>query len=100
MTHGALWEPQMITYRFTIEGEITAADAVEAYDALTEVLARIADSLESYAPQVELKEEIRITLAPLPDSDPAAEPRSADSPGRVVGAGDTDGTVTGPVTGV
>jgi hypothetical protein len=59
---------QMIAYRFTIEGEITAADAAEAYGALTEVLARAEESLGSYATQVELNENLRITLAPLTNS--------------------------------
>jgi hypothetical protein len=65
-------DTQMIAYRYTIEGEVTAANATEAYDALTEVLAQITESLALYAPQVELKKEVTITLMPLPDSDRAA----------------------------
>jgi hypothetical protein len=57
----------MIAYRYTIEGEVTAANAAEAYDVLTEVVAQIAESLGLYAPQVELKKEITITLVPLRD---------------------------------
>ena len=58
----------MTAYRFTIEGEITAADAAEAYSALTEVLTRAEESLSSYATPVELNENLRITLAPLTNS--------------------------------
>ncbi|MGH3188243.1 MAG: hypothetical protein ACRDOU_14510 [Streptosporangiaceae bacterium] len=55
----------MITYKFTIQGEIAAANATEAYDALSEVLTRIADDFRSHATRVELAEEFRITLEPL-----------------------------------
>jgi hypothetical protein len=58
----------MIAYRFTIEGEITAADAAEAYSALTEVLTRAEESLSASAARVELNEDLRITLAPLTNS--------------------------------
>ncbi len=58
----------MTAFRFTIEGEITAADAAEAYSALTEVLTRAEESLSSYATHVELDEDIRVTLAPLSNS--------------------------------
>lgn len=75
----------MIAYRFVIEGEVTAADAAIAYDLLIELLARIADSLETDASQVQLEEGIRITLLPLADSGPAAGSGIADQPGRAVG---------------
>lgn len=77
----ALREPRMIAYRFTIEGEITAANAAEAYAVLREVLLRTAESLESYAPQIEMKEAARITLVPLPESGPAAG-REPEDPRR------------------
>ena len=60
-------DTQMIAYRYTIEGEVIAANAAKAYDVLTEVIAQIAESLGMYAPQVELKKEITITLVPLRD---------------------------------
>jgi hypothetical protein len=83
----AFWAPQMIAYRYTIEGEVTAANAAEAYDALTEVLAQIAESLELYAPQVELKKEVTITLMPLLDSDRAAGSRATEPPRLSDGCG-------------
>jgi hypothetical protein len=80
-TLAALSGAQMIAYRFTIEGEITAANAAEAYHALTDVLTRIAETLKSYAPQIELQEEARITLVPLPESPPADGPEPEDPAG-------------------
>lgn len=76
-----MWESKMDAYKFTIEGKIIAANTVEAYGVLREVLVRTADCLGSYAPQIELKEEARITLAPLPESGPAAgaEPDRAET---------------------
>lgn len=68
----AFLEPEVTTYKFTIEGKISAADATKAYAVLSEMIGRIADSLEADAPQIELKEEIRITLLPLPGSQPVA----------------------------
>jgi hypothetical protein len=58
----------MTAFRFTIEGEITAADAAEAYGALSEALARAEESLSSHKTHVELDEDIRVTLAPLSNS--------------------------------
>lgn len=55
----------MIAYRFTIEGEITASSAAKAYAALTEVLAEVTESLDLHATGAELKDEIRVTLAPM-----------------------------------
>jgi hypothetical protein len=74
----------MISYKFTIEGKITAANATKAYAALTEMFTRIADSLGPEEPQIELKEEIRITLLPLPGSQPVAGPglRTCPASGR------------------
>lgn len=71
----------MTAYRFTIEGEITAASTSEAYDALAEVITRIAESLESYAPQIVLREETRITMTPLPESGLPAPPEPEDPAG-------------------
>jgi hypothetical protein len=71
----------MIRYRFMIEGEITAANAAEAYDAVSHALSRVAESLESYDPQIELKEAARITLLPLPESGPAAGAEEEGPPG-------------------
>jgi hypothetical protein len=84
----------MIAYKFTIEGEITAANAAKAYAVLTALLARIADSLGADAPQIELREQMRITLLPLPGSEPVAAPRPTDLPGRVVDAGGVDSTTS------
>jgi hypothetical protein len=58
----------MTAFRFTIEGEITAENAAEAFSALTEVLTRGEESLSSYETHVELDENIRVTLAPLSNS--------------------------------
>ena len=54
----------MIAYRFTIEGEIIASSAAEAYGALTEVLSQVTESLDPDVTGVELKDEIRVILTP------------------------------------
>ncbi len=57
------------TYRFTIEGEITAETAADAYQAVSELLARIA---EARGPggllRFDLADNLRITLEPLNNS--------------------------------
>jgi hypothetical protein len=57
------------TFRFTIEGEITAENAADAYEALSELLARIAEARRSGAQlRFDLADNLRITFQPLGSS--------------------------------
>jgi hypothetical protein len=88
----AFLEPEVTTYKFTIEGKISAADATKAYAALSEIIGWIADSLEANAPQIELKEEIRITLLPLPRFTAGCRCWPADLARGMPGVGGADST--------
>jgi hypothetical protein len=57
------------TYRFTIEGELTAESAADAYEAVSELLARIAEAHRSGALlRFDLADNLRITFQPLGSS--------------------------------
>ncbi|HUY48229.1 MAG TPA: hypothetical protein VMV92_21285 [Streptosporangiaceae bacterium] len=59
----------MTTYRFTIEGEITAEDAADAYQAVSELLARIAEARRAGTLlRFDLADNLRITFEPLTNS--------------------------------
>ena len=59
-------EVPVTTYRFTIEGEITAEAAADAYQAVSELLARIAEARRSGALlRFDLADSLRITFEPL-----------------------------------
>lgn len=53
-------------YRFTIQGEITAENAADAYQAVSELLTRVAEARRS-GPlrRFDLADKIRVTLEPL-----------------------------------
>jgi len=56
----------VITYRFTIQGEVTAENAADAYQAVSELLARIAEARRSGALlRFDLADNLRITFEPL-----------------------------------
>ena len=62
-------ESAMTTYRFTIEGEITAVTAADGYQAVSELLARIAEARQSGALlRFDLADNLRITFEPLTSS--------------------------------
>jgi hypothetical protein len=53
-------------YRFTIQGEITAENAADAYQAVSELLTRVAEARRSGALlRFDLADKIRVTLEPL-----------------------------------
>jgi hypothetical protein len=54
-------------YRFTIQGEITAENAADAYEAVSELLTRVAEARRSGAAllRFDLADKIRVTLEPL-----------------------------------
>jgi hypothetical protein len=57
------------TYRFTIEGEITAETAADAYQAVSELLTRIAEARRPDALlRFDLADNLRITMEPLNNS--------------------------------
>ena len=59
-------EAPMTTYTFMIEGEITTETAADAYQAVSELLARIAEARRSGAVlRFDLADRLRITFEPL-----------------------------------
>lgn len=69
MNLSCIEEVPVTTYRFTIEGEITAETAADAYQAVSELLARIAEARQSGALlRFDLADNLRITLQPLSNS--------------------------------
>jgi hypothetical protein len=62
-------EVPVTTYRFTIQGEITAESGADAYQAVSEMLARIAEAHRSDALlRFDLADNLRITFEPLSNS--------------------------------
>lgn len=69
MTLSCIEEVPVTTYRFTIEGEITAEDAADAYQAVSELLARIAEARRAGTLlRFDLADNLRITFEPLTNS--------------------------------
>ncbi len=59
----------MTTYRFTIQGEITAENGADAYQAVSEMLARIAEARRSGALlRFDLADNLKIIFEPLSNS--------------------------------
>ncbi len=69
MTLSCIEEVPVTTYRFTIQGEITAENAADAYQAVSEMLSRIAEARRSGALlRFDLADNLRITFEPLSHS--------------------------------
>jgi hypothetical protein len=67
--HRCIEEAAVTVYRFTIQGEITAENAADAYQAVSEMLARIAEARQSGALlRFDLTDSLRITFEPLGNS--------------------------------
>ncbi len=65
MNLSCIEEALMTTYTFTIEGEITTETAADAYRAVSELLARIAEARQSDGLlRFDLADRLRITLEP------------------------------------
>jgi hypothetical protein len=66
MNLSCIEEALMTVYRFTIEGEITTETATDAYQAVSELLARIAEARKSGTLlRFDLADRLRIILEPL-----------------------------------
>ena len=69
ITLSCIEEVPVTTYRFTIQGEITAESGADAYQAVSEMLARIAEAHRSDALlRFDLADNLRITFEPLSNS--------------------------------
>ncbi|MFI5062419.1 MAG: hypothetical protein ACHP9Z_00355 [Streptosporangiales bacterium] len=59
-------ESAVTTYRFTIEGEVTAESAADAYQAISELFDRMAEARRSDALlRLALADKVRVTLKPV-----------------------------------
>ena len=69
MTLSCIEEVPVTRYRFTIQGEITAENAADAYQAVSEMLARIAEARRSGALlRFDLADNLKIIFEPLSNS--------------------------------